>query len=185
MINQDFLIKNRFKFMIIGLIIVAITGLILFSTFAINKDQNSNILPLGRENTATLQIYAALEEEIPIEDVAAVVKNINSNAIVDIKDNSGTIRASSDSEDLITFLFETEESVKEYLLEAESDDEFEETYTPNIAYAFTYIYPIGPEDALSIYYDQNVFYYYDNRDLFEFPTKQEAIDAYLAPVFDN
>lgn len=188
--------SSKSKFVIIGLIVVAIVALILVAVFIISKNQNNDYLPDGRENSAVLQIYAALEDEIPISEIETTVKNINSAAVVTIEDGYGTIELSDDTKEFISFYFETEESTNEELLDGESladlDESYEnyddggdikETHDINIAYGFVYVHEISDDDGITVSC-ASVCYYYDGLDIYEFPTKQEAIDAYLAPVFE-
>lgn len=179
--------SGKLKLLIIGLIAAAVIGLVLLVIFIIGKNQNASILPAGKENSATLQIYAALEDEISADQIESIVKSIDGSAVVSIEDGYGTIKIPSETEELISFNFATEEESSpasdEYL---EEDDYAEKVYAPNTAYAFTFIVPLNEEDAITISYsDQGIFYYYDGLDVYEFPTKQEAIDAYLAPVFED
>ena len=176
--------NDKFKFVIFGLIAAAIIGLLLFIIFFISKNQSGNAFPSGRENTATLQMYAALDDEIPVENIESAVKAINSEAVVSIEDGYGTIRIPSEDKEFISFTFVTEEEASTASDEPlEEDGIAEKTYSPNIAYSFAFVYPIDAEDAITISYsDQGIFYYYDGLDVYEFPSRQEAIDAYLAPV---
>lgn len=188
--------KKR-KFAIIGAITVAIVCLITLIVLIIVKNQGSEGLPAGKQNTATLQIYAALNNEIPIEEIESVVKNINGDAKVTIDDGYGAIELSSGTKEFISFYFETEESLDEDLSEdelplepdeylEENNDYVEKIYAPNVAYGFTYVHPIDDENAITISdSDTGTFYYYDGLDVYEFPTKREAIEAYLAPVLDE
>ena len=61
--------SGKLKFLIVSLIFVAVIGLFLLIVFIISKNQNTGILPAGKENSATLQIYAALDDEISVENI--------------------------------------------------------------------------------------------------------------------
>lgn len=189
--------KNKKIIAIIGAAVVTIIALIIILIFTIRGSQNPNSLPSGNINSATLQIYAALNDELSMDNIQDTVKNINGDAVVNIDDGYGTIEIPSSPKEFISFFFETEGTDEEDINEApseagslsdsteysEGENYVEKTYGPNIAYGFTYVRPIDEEDSVTISPSgDGIFYYYDGLDIYEFPTKQEAIDAYLAPV---
>ena len=177
--------KGKALLLVIALITAVVVVLIILVVFVINKNQSEDVLPAGRDNNATLQLYATLEDGIPLENIESAVKEKNNDANIDIDQGFGTINLPSSEGESIIFYFETEETAAE-LNEGSDTLNGEKIYQPNIAYGFTYVSSLGADNAATISYsDDGIFYYYDGLDSYEFPTKQDAIDAYLAPVLED
>ena len=166
------------------LIIVAIAIAI-----ASNSHKEQAIFDYPRTNTLTMQIYAALDDEMTFDDLDQVVHNIDPEAKITKEDFYGEIKSSEGSNQSIYFYFDPEDTGSE-----EEEDEEEEEYPspftterhdPNIAYDFRFIYDTTYESSPVIYRAESASTYkYDDGGYadFDFETKQDAIDAFLAPV---
>lgn len=202
--NQPVKSNNKFKFILIGLIAIVIVALIALFVLLINRDQSP--LNPGREATAVLNLYANLPDETPMDEIEKTIKNIDNNAEITMEDSYGIIKIPGNEHEFISFYYDSESTEAEdlnnetteiensesnSLAEDEAfEDEWEGTYEvhqPNTAYNFIYIYEY-PEDDYALYIareynDSTVsFQYFDGTDIFDFSSKQEAIDAYLAPT---
>ena len=199
--NKSAKSNGKLKFIIIGIVaMVIVAALIALSIIFAGGGSQSALTP-GREETPTLKIYANLPDEIPISDIEKTVKNIDANAEVVMNDDYGIIKISGTEHEFISFNFNTtttetdstdvDDAEDELMTEDEPfEDEWEGTYEahqPNTAYDFIYTYEYPEYDYalwISRVYDGSFasYQYSDGTDIFDLSSKQEAIDAYLAPV---
>ena len=184
---------SKLKILAVVVAALIIVALVLAAIiFARNNRKPSEIISAGKNNTATLQIYAALDNEIPIESLEGVVKEQGYGAKVDIYDGYGTIVLPGNENEIISFQLDNEAT-------SEDDEEpFEDSWAgilgarqPNTAYDFVYSLQSRGTDGPDIYIAQEsdtsgiIFRYFDGTDLYDFPTKEEAIASYLAPVLED
>ncbi len=117
------------------------------------------------KNTETLEIYSELDDEVDMDELNDVVKNINAGAEVWLDDDYGTIEMKGSKEEFISFYYETDND----------NDEIDEL---EVAHDFTYVVSRDEENSESISCEK-VCYYYDGVEVHEYKTKKEAIEAYL------
>ena len=163
-----------------------------------DEDDEDYSMTIERNDTPFLQLYSTLGEEMTISELKEKLQGQYANAKLTINDdNTGTVTMDG-VRDYISFYYD---SITEKENEAEENEEEDEIYDPSAVtnYEVTevtnydpsttiqeimYIYePESIEDApLSIGYSEedNVYYVDVFYETFEFPTKQEAIDAYLS-----
>ena len=179
--------KSKLKMIIIiaivaVLVIVGIVVAVVMLSKGSGGNEKKDGTALVKDND-TLQIYAELDEEIPLESIDSVVKNINAGASVSLDDGYGTIKMSDSKGEFISFYYETEENeVDDSISEQHSNDPAtidDKTYGPDIAYGFTYVLPLDDENSMTVSCD-NSCYFYDGGETHEYDNKEEAIKAYLA-----
>ena len=191
----------KFKLILAGLISIMVIGLLILIALIINKNQSP--LVTTREVTPTLQIYASLPDEMPISDIEKTIQKIDNNAEVTLDEGYGTIKI-PDTNEVISFYYlyedanedENEETSDQTNLETETieenltteevgNDAEEETaeiiYQPDIAYEFTYLYEMGEYNLYISKTSDNLYQCYDGSEVFDFSTKEEAINAFLTP----
>lgn len=201
--------NNKAKFIIIGLIILSIIGFIALIAFLINKNQSSSILS-GKVITPTLEIYASLSEGMPLNDVQSTAKSIDDKAEITMSEGFGIIKIPDTSESITFYYLDknnettaeasndeilstsaeellSEEEVVNTGLDLENTEGLEEpskTYKSNRGYDFVYLYEMGEYNLYISGDEENLFQYYDGVNIFEFSTKQEAINTYLSPLIE-
>ena len=162
-------------FLVVSIIIIAV----VFRS-------NASVFKYPRVDTATLRIYAALDDEMTFDRLEQVVHGIDSDAKIDMQEFYGEIRPSDGSNQAVLFSFDNTDTDSE---EEEEEEEYPsdfipEYHGPNVAYDFIFIFNTTFESSPRIYKDESTSTYrYDDGgySFFEFDTKQDAIDAYLAP----
>ena len=201
--------NNRAKIFVIGLIVLSVIGFIALIAFLINKNQSSPINE-GRDVTPTLEIYASLTDGIPLENVEAIAKGIDEKAEVTMAEGFGVIKIPDTTESIIFYYLDdennetaeaeptsdestgTEESLDADevqnigfdLNDTEGLEEPTKSYKKNRAYDFSYLLEMGEYNIYISGDEDSSFHYYDGVNIFDAPTKEEAIQIYLAPTVD-
>ena len=191
--------KSRSKLpLIIGIVIAiaAIIGVVVIAVVAINRN-NDNYVPatvvFERKNNPILELYSNLEkEQMTLGELRQAISDPSAEITVD--GGFGKIALSSYPDDAIYFYINTEEEFN-YMDNGEPDEEYTakdaaavttiDSYGPNdIVYYFRYAHNITDDDSIGVSYidEQDEYEVYDGYEFFNFPTKEEAIKAYLAPV---
>lgn len=179
--------------LVIGLVIVIVT------IFA--GANNDSPLTTVREATPTLEIYSKLPEEMTVGELIEQAKNINSDITVEFYSDGSGVMQIPDQPDSIVFdhdlatdiLGETEDSEEiDYSIPLDEEEQVEDSITvidyqvsdviDNIRYSYLlgdlgYVIEYSKED--------NVYSVFDMNDVFNYSSKKEAIDAYLAPEVDE
>lgn len=177
--------KSKIKiFIIIVFVILVIIGATIAAVLLLNGKKEQPAPAKKNNPSAALQIYSALEEEMPIEEIESAVKDINENATVTFDDGYGIIKVFD--ADYVSFYYESDKQIDEETtnVESEEDEDYkseEKVVAPNTAYGFTYVMPISDDDNSTISC-ADVCYYNDGLENHEYKTKQEAIDAFLSPT---
>ena len=199
--------SNKKLFLIIGIALTIIAILVIVIIAIINLStrdtETEEIFTAERiEETPTLQLYAELGENIPIKDIETIAKGINSNAEVSFVGNGFGMITIPGYEDSIIFeyladtngstdyatelpevdesdIYEVSETDEE---EAEGEVRLSDT-TSDIRYSFI----IGNSGvSIGKVYGGEEYRVTDyTGDGFDFPTKKEAIEAYLSPRLYN
>lgn len=185
----------KFKIFLISIISVMVIGLVILIILITNKNNTQPVTT--RENTPTLQIYAELPDEMPISDIEKTIKKIDSSAEVTLDEGYGMIKIPNTNE-YISFFYLYQDNENEIIEEDEesediedesyddsdeSDEENEITeiiYQPDIAYDFTYVYDLGEDGLYISRVTNNLYQSYNGEEVFDFTTKEEAIEAYLS-----
>ena len=177
--------KSKTKvFIIIVFVVLVIIGVIVTAVLLLSGKGDQSAPAKKNSPSAALQIYSALEEEIPIEEIESAVKDINGEATVTFDDGYGVIKVSD--ADYVSFYYESDKQADEEATNVEpeedvADEPEEKVVAPNTAYGFTYVMPISDDDNSTISC-ADVCYYNDGLENHEYKTKQEAIDAFLSPT---
>ena len=181
------------KMLIVGIVVgITLCLVVLLVLLLSNGWQTPH---LAKDNTSTLQLYAVLENGTLIDDLEKVAGKIDERfeVVVDHQEDSGVIRL-PDAKDYIIFTF-YREIIDDNFEEEESrggeeegqwrekeeeiiDENFE--YVPYAAYDVTYVLKGETEETLSYNVFEQLYEYYDGIDVFQFETKKEAIEGYLA-----
>lgn len=184
--------KKKIALVIAG-IVMAIAVIVLGVVFMIPRSDESDdeeiVLVYERPNSPLLQAYASLSNEMPISQLEQAVKSIAQDVelTVDEEEGIGYLR-NPEGKEYIAFYYDT--------IDYSGDDESDEpigspttvTYTGDtIAYDIRYVREPEEENDdfnLSISYSEEdgLYYVYDLEEVYEFKTRQEAIDAYLSPT---
>ena len=152
-------------------------------------DDQNEYSSIVRNDTPMLQLYASLSETMTIGELENTVANQYPNIELHV-DNDGTGRLSSNnSRDYIAFYYDWVEDENTPLTieyEVSEIDDYDRSLLIN---DIQYIYePESIKDAgLSIGYseDDNRYYVDVLYEVFDFATKQEAIEAYLSDSYSN
>ena len=184
-------------FLLTIFITATITTLIVNNIDDSETDTEYEETTIIRKNTPLLELYASLNEEMTIDELKAILQKDYSNAKLTIyDDNTGNVSMNDNNNDFVSFYYDTMSTDEE-----ESDEESDEentTSTPTnyevseitdydpstLIRDIEYIYqPDELEDSpLSIGYSEDDETYYVNvfYDVFDFATKEQAINAYLS-----
>ena len=190
---------NKRYYVLISLsLVIALVLTIVAIVLVATKDQNS-VTPLGlvevRKETPTLGIYETLPENTTIEELKAAVRKSNNNATVTLyQDGHGTISIRGE-EDAITFthdvVVEDGESqddldLNDVLVDKRSITEIND-YEPTATISdFIYLYYVGETGyAIDFLEEEGSYEVTDMLEGYQFPTKKEAIEAYLDPVVQD
>lgn len=184
--------------LIIGAVvaIIAVICIVVVATIMINRngdDYPPTTVVFERENNPILELYASLKkEQMTLAELREATEGTSTE--VSVEDGFGKISLSSYPDDTIYFYINTEEEYN-YIDNGEPDEEYTakdaaavttiDSYGPNdIVYYFRYAHNITDDDNIGISYidEKNEYEVYDGYEFYNFPTKKEAIDAYLAPV---
>ena len=175
--------KTKTIFAIIGLAVVLVIALIIILASVTGNNQNGPELSEARENTPTLQLYASLENEMTLEDIEKAANSANAGfEVATYDDGTGTVRI-PEKEDYLIFDYDIEEN--------EDEEEYDSTYTINqvtlqpdeIIYNIRYVFEIGDDGYfISFSEDSGMYQVFDFDEVFDYSTKKEAIEAFLAPV---
>lgn len=187
--------KILFVALAVAIVVAIIGGLVILSV--VNNNNSSPGSIQQRENTAVLDLYANLDNEMTLEELKQELTDSKMNAEIIVEDGGFGSIVFSDYSDAIYFYIDREdENYEEPVLEiSEEDDGLDEngnrkiinivnTYQPvDKVYDFRYSNEESPENNIGIYYDEtdNVYEVFNGVDSFQFTTKQEAIAAYLSP----
>ena len=175
--------KTKTIFAIIGLAVVLVIVLIIILVSVTGNNQSGPEPGEARENTPTLQLYASLENEMTLEDIEQAANSTNVGfEVATYDDGTGTVRI-PEKEDYLVFDYDIEEN--------EDEEEYDSTYTINqvtiqpdeIIYDIRYVYEIGDDSYfISFSEDSGMYQVFDFDEVFDYSTKKEAIEAFLAPV---
>ena len=169
--------KSKLKYVFIGfgvLVGVAMICLII-ALLLVEKPQESSVVI--RDNTSALQAYAILEDGMSFDEIEAAVKKIDSNleVIPNYREDFGVIRLPA-ADDCVVFTF-----YREVGNESVESEEGASSHIPYAAYDLAYTIEGETEKTLSYDAFDQFYEYFDGVDVFQFETKQEAIDALLTP----
>ena len=197
-----------FAIITITVAIAAIVISVMFLTHRVENDAetakyevdaNGNLIVgepvMVRKSTPILQVYSELDEQTTIEDLLQKAKEHQGNIEVTLTDDGTGVLKTSDSLDAIVFshplISEEEESVESEETLNESDkvelgtmitDYPLDTPIKDIRYTYDLT-----DTAYYIAYNDETKYYeiYNIDEMFELRTKEDAIEAYLAPVLEQ
>ena len=193
--KNKFLIIGIISLIVIVLIAIAIVAIINLTSGDTGQSDEEFVSAGSMENTPALQIYAALDENVPLDELEGIAKNIDSSAEVVIEGNGyGTITVPGYSDNVIFEYFaDTDEPIDCDEEDSEScetkDEEDEEDdgtlhlsdTTSSVRYAFI-IDNSGISISKSL--EGDGYRIVDEAgDAFDYPTKEEAIAAYLSPLY--
>ena len=178
--------------LIVGLIIALIA---IASNNSSDEDETVAYLVTERENTPMLQTYAVLKNEMRLEELKQAVEANAPNAQLIIRNDGMGYFQEPDGKDYLAFYFEPPIDTNAMEKELEGIDTTEEAvneaptidYNPEIqVYDIRYVYAFddSEDSPLSISYSQEngMYEVFNLDDVFTFSTRQEAIEAYLAPI---
>lgn len=190
--------KKLVIFTICGLIAAVIAFIVIVAIVMLNNNSNDNDDKYSyseRPNTSLLQAYATLKNEMTFGDLEQTIKNFDNNAALVIEDDGTGYFQSSDGKDYIAFYYdmmENEDGAMEETIINDVQDDTSSNVRPDsgtIAYDIRYVYMMDDDNDAPLYIgyseDDEVYNVYDITDIFEFQTRQEAIEAYLAPVISQ
>ncbi|MBR2839832.1 hypothetical protein IKE82_00660 [Candidatus Saccharibacteria bacterium] len=194
--------KNNSRKRTMIIVVAVVITLVVCAVIALVVILNSNRLEPEysvveeRENTPTLQLYAKLQSDsMTFGELRQFVMDAGINARIMIDETGSGMIQIPDTKDALLFYIDREDG--ELVSTDEADASFEgheeygtganmaDSYSSNdITYDYCYSYDYESENAIGIYYDEeeNVYFTYNGVEEFEFPTRQEAVEAYLAPV---
>ena len=189
--------KKRIIFVVVAIAIVAIIFMAIIILKASHQSSDDSALVAQRENTPTLQLYSKLKEETTLWELRQLILEIEPSAMVSVEDGGyGTIRI-PDAKDAIFFNIDRiddsyDESGAIDTINNQTGASGNENDSVNIidTYAtndpvsfFRYVHELHEESDMGISFDdeENTYYVYIDDEGFSFPTKQQAIDAYLSP----
>ena len=194
--KKPFIIASIIAALAIVVAIIAVSVIGLTS----NNEGGSSSLVITRENNPMLELYATLDEKMTLEDLQKAISNSGLNAEIFIEYDAGTISTSDSPEDFIYFYIDRKDP-KSYTGDSSYIDDDDEsmigakeektesvnmldTYQPeDTTYFFRYAHMITEDENIGITYydDEDIYDVYDGFELYSFPTKKEAIEAYLSP----
>ena len=142
-----------------------------------------------RQNSPTLEFYATLKEEMPLSELQNAVAKADIGAEIFVTSGNGTISIPGET-DLIYFYIdeatdsdgaEENEDIEPYYT-SEEVNEIDKYKPTDIVYYIRYAREINEEEGIGISYvdEGNEYEVYDGYEFFNFPTKEEAIEAYLS-----
>lgn len=182
--------KSKKILLVVAAAAVAIAILVSIIVVTImNNEPTEPALVNTRENTPTLQLYANLDEEMNLASLRRAVSESGSNASITIEEGGfGTIKI-PDSEDAIYFYIDREdEELEPDEIDSDEDDETTvnllNTYdSVDIVYNIRYAHSFLDDMDMGIVYneEENTFDVFTSGEGIGFPTKKEAIEAYLSP----
>ena len=171
------------KWLMIGIfVVIVVLGLVLLSVSIAqigSSSSDTTTLPSAENVTPTLQVYIAISEGTPIEDIEKIVTEIDDNLEVSINEAeaAGEI-GTPDANEKITFYYYNEMDMDDG--ENEDGDDYE-GIGPRTAFSLNYESNEN-EVFRNIYYEpsQKAYVYYDGNDYFySYNSKEEAIEAFL------
>lgn len=169
----------------IVLVIVAIIGAVIF--FNSHGEPEPELALVEVDNTPILQIYAAINDINPtIAELEEAAHKINPEAEISVDSyGAGYVKVSGE-DDFIAFDYYDEPGIDPTTGELISDDIDGKGITPQpevIAKHIRYSIVDGDNNYYIGYSeDSGAYHVYNMMAIFEFPTKQEAIEAFLTPV---
>lgn len=185
--------KNNKKILfIIGaiMILLAIISIIVVALINTNSsdseiqdEDDDEYTSIIRNDTPLLQIYSTLDETMTISDLEHIVEEKPDVQVHVYNDGTGKLSL-NDSNDYIAFYYEwtedenTQDTVEFETIEIQDYDKLLPIY--NIQYIYE---PENIEDtglSISFSEEDNKYYVDVLYEIFEFDTKQEAVEAYLS-----
>ena len=184
--------KTRKTIFIIAIVVAVCVILTTIVLIAILNRNNTGDTPsfTSRENTSTLQLYAALKDEMTLGELQQAVNDFDVEAEITIMDGGfGTIKIPDAPDSIFFYIDRADDSYVETgaidtLNSSTETANIISTYQPNdITYDYRYAYELYYDTNIGIGRDEEdgTYEVYTETDDFAFPTKQEAIEAYLAP----
>lgn len=167
--------KLKFVFITFGVLVMVAIICLIVALMLVEKSQEDFVAV--RDNTPALQAYAILEDGMSFDEIEEAVKKIDSNLEVmpNYQEDSGVIRLPG-ADDCVAFTF-----YREVGNESVESEEGASSHIPYAAYDLAYTIEGETEKTLSYDAFDQLYEYFDGVDVFQFETKQEAIDALLTP----
>lgn len=195
-VGQPVKSKNNLP-LVIGAIVavIVLVGVIVGVVMLINRDNTSVSVVVERENNPVLELYKSLnKEEMTLAELQQAVEKSSTEFVITVEDGFGVVSESPDSIDALNFYINTEEEFNHVgidvsdsgdLVEGVIADTDLDSYGSNdIVYYFRYAHKLSDDESIGISYveEEGEYEVFDGYESYLMPTKDEAIEAYLAPV---
>lgn len=203
------LLKNNKTWLIItivlGIIVAILAVAIIMSTqdfgntYGEDDEERFDIesveIIIVREETPLLELYSEIDDTntVTIAEILSMANEQGNEVKTVVYDDGTGYLTFPGYSDMIAFDHGHDNSENQTASEEETDLSVEETVNEILDYPsdmpinnIRYIYDID-QDGYSIGYNDETGYYevYDMDDVYEIPDKEEAIEAYLAPVLES
>ena len=191
--------NNRKLIFIISAIVVCLILIGVIAAIVISNSNHSEeieqeegvdpaIIAL-RQNSPTLEFYATLKEEMPLSELQNAVTKADIGAEIFVTSGSGTISIPGETDRIYFYIDELTDSdggeenedIEPYY-SIEEKNEIDNYKPTDTVYYIRYAREINDEEGIGISYveEDGEYEVYDGYEFFNFPTKTEAIDAYLS-----